>query len=244
MIASTSRLHAVRGAGELCERIAPQLRPQIAAAHMAPADVDLASLLPAERAALSGCTTWVQHRAAGRVCAHNALAQLDGPRVALFNGPERDVLWPAGWTGSITHCDGYAAAIVAREDAVSSLGLDAEPHLPLPDDVLPHISSLSERRQLSALTSHSPEVAWDRALFCAKEATFKAWYPLTRRWLGFLDAEVEIAPSGAFHARVRDALDDGPVAELRDFVGAVALTATNILLAVVIVDVRPHEGAN
>ena len=31
---------------------------------------------------------------------------------------------------------------------------------------------------------------WDRILFCAKEATYKAWYPLTRRWLGFEDAHI------------------------------------------------------
>jgi 4'-phosphopantetheinyl transferase EntD len=31
---------------------------------------------------------------------------------------------------------------------------------------------------------------WDRILFCAKEATYKTWYPLTRRWLGFEDAHI------------------------------------------------------
>ena len=31
---------------------------------------------------------------------------------------------------------------------------------------------------------------WYRILFCDKEATYKAWYPLTRRWLGFEDAHI------------------------------------------------------
>ena len=31
---------------------------------------------------------------------------------------------------------------------------------------------------------------WDRILFCAKEATYKAWFPLTQRWLGFEDAHI------------------------------------------------------
>jgi len=38
----------------------------------------------------------------------------------------------------------------------------------------------------------------DRILFCAKEATYKAWYPLTRRWLGFEDARImfDVEPDG------------------------------------------------
>jgi 4'-phosphopantetheinyl transferase EntD len=31
---------------------------------------------------------------------------------------------------------------------------------------------------------------WDRILFCAKEATYKAWFPVTHRWLGFEDAHI------------------------------------------------------
>ena len=38
----------------------------------------------------------------------------------------------------------------------------------------------------------------DRLLFCAKEATYKAWYPLTGRWLGFEDADIDLRPDGTF----------------------------------------------
>ena len=31
---------------------------------------------------------------------------------------------------------------------------------------------------------------WDRILFCAKEATYKAWYPLTRALARFEDAHI------------------------------------------------------
>ena len=37
---------------------------------------------------------------------------------------------------------------------------------------------------------------WDRILFCAKEATYKAWFPLTKRWLGFEDAHITFAVDG------------------------------------------------
>jgi 4'-phosphopantetheinyl transferase EntD len=49
---------------------------------------------------------------------------------------------------------------------------------------------------------------WDRILFCAKEATYKAWFPLTERWLGFEDAHISFAidagadGSGSFVSRI------------------------------------------
>jgi 4'-phosphopantetheinyl transferase EntD len=45
-------------------------------------------------------------------------------------------------------------------------------------------------------------VHWDRILFCAKEAVYKAWFPLTRRWLDFKDVSVAAHPNGNFVAHV------------------------------------------
>jgi 4'-phosphopantetheinyl transferase EntD len=46
-------------------------------------------------------------------------------------------------------------------------------------------------------------VSWDRLLFCAKEAVYKAWFPLTGRWLGFEQAAVTVEPdAGTFTARL------------------------------------------
>ena len=52
-----------------------------------------------------------------------------------------------------------------------------------------------EREQIAGLPG---QLHWDRILFCAKEATYKAWFPLTERWLGFEDAHIafEVDPSG------------------------------------------------
>ena len=68
-----------------------------------------------------------------------------------------------------------------------SVGIDAEPHDVLPNGVLDAISLPVERTEISALPGG---LHWDRILFCAKEATYKAWFPLTRRWLGFEDAHI------------------------------------------------------
>ena len=98
-------------------------------------------------------------------------------------------------SGSLTHCEGYRGAVVARRERVRSVGIDAEPHDVLPKGVLDAISLPAERSAMSALPRG---LHWDRILFCAKEATYKAWFPLTQRWLGFEDAHItfDVGPSG------------------------------------------------
>ena len=59
-------------------------------------------------------------------------------------GAKREPLWPAGVVGSITHCDGYRAAAVARATDLATVGIDAEPHEPLPDGVLAAIALPAE----------------------------------------------------------------------------------------------------
>jgi 4'-phosphopantetheinyl transferase EntD len=77
------------------------------------------------------------------------------------------------------------------------VGVDAEPHDVLPDGVLDAISLQAERREIEALATLPAGVHWDRILFCAKEATYKAWFPLTKRWLGFEDAHITFDIDGS-----------------------------------------------
>jgi 4'-phosphopantetheinyl transferase EntD len=85
---------------------------------------------------------------------------------------------------------------------VRTIGIDAEPHQPLPGSVLPVVSLPAERAALTALAAGHPGVCWDRLLFCAKESVYKAWFPLTRQWLGFQQAEITIMDYGIFEARL------------------------------------------
>ncbi len=122
-----------------------------------------------------------------RHCARIALGQLGVPPGPILKGDKGEPCWPDGVVGSLTHCTGYRGAVVGRTGAVRSLGIDAEQHDVLPDGVLGAISLEEERHEIASL----PEgLHWDRILFCAKEATYKAWFPLTKRWLGFEDAHV------------------------------------------------------
>ena len=129
-----------------------------------------------------------------RYCARQALGQLGLPPVPILKGDKGEPCWPDGVVGSLTHCQGFRGAVVGRRTDVRSVGIDAEPHDVLPKGVLDAISLPDERRELAGLPA---DQHWDRILFCAKEATYKAWFPLTHRWLGFEDAHVTFTVDGS-----------------------------------------------
>jgi 4'-phosphopantetheinyl transferase EntD len=65
------------------------------------------------------------------------------------------------------------------------------------------IARESERARLPHLRATAPGVCWDQLLFSAKEAVYKAWYPLAGRWLDFESADIEFdIPGGTFAARL------------------------------------------
>lgn len=128
-----------------------------------------------------------------RHCARVALEQLGMPPAPILKGEKGEPQWPDGVVGSLTHCQGYRGAVVGRSEAVRSVGIDAEPHDVLPKGVLDAVSIPAERVAIGALPGG---LHWDRILFCAKEATYKAWFPLTQRWLGFEDAHISFQVDG------------------------------------------------
>jgi 4'-phosphopantetheinyl transferase EntD len=139
----------------------------------------------------------------GRACAREALARLGVRSTAIGSGRNGEPLWPSGVVGSITHCEGYRACAVASARAMLTLGIDAERDARLSDGVWAQVAHRGERDLRAATTS--PEWAGphlDSVLFSAKEAVYKAWFPLTRRWLGFEDAELTIDADGTFRARL------------------------------------------
>lgn len=138
-----------------------------------------------------------------RDCARRALAELGHAPAAILRSPGGGPRWPLGVTGSLTHCAGYRAAAVSRSTDLLALGVDAEPHLPLPSGTITMVASAAERAHVAELSRIRPDLHWDRILFSAKESIFKAWYPYTHRWLGFEDADLVMEPSGSFAARLR-----------------------------------------
>jgi 4'-phosphopantetheinyl transferase EntD len=103
--------------------------------------------------------------------------------------------------GSLTHCRGWRAAAVARRTDLGGLGIAAEPARALPAGVLARLARPAERDRVAARGAAHPGVAWDRLLFCAKEAVFKAWYPLVGQGLGFEAVDITLGQDGRLELR-------------------------------------------
>ncbi|MEY9995941.1 4'-phosphopantetheinyl transferase EntD [Streptomyces sp. V4I8] len=143
-----------------------------------------------------------------RSCARRAMDKLGVPPQPILPGERGAPAWPAGLVGSMTHCDGYCAAALVRAADLASLGIDAEPHQTLPEGVLPAVALPAEAERLRRLSGDHPGVHWDRLLFSAKESVYKAWFPLTGKWLDFTEADIDVFTdpgeqgSGGFRARL------------------------------------------
>ncbi|MGH3325491.1 MAG: 4'-phosphopantetheinyl transferase family protein, partial [Streptomyces sp.] len=122
-----------------------ELLPDSAASHETFEDYG-EELLYEEELALLGKAVPKRRRefATVRVCARRALSGLGRPPAPLLPGTRNAPVWPAGVVGSMTHCDGYRAAAVARVSDLMALGIDAEPNLPLPEGVLGSIALPAE----------------------------------------------------------------------------------------------------
>ena len=136
----------------------------------------------------------------GRACAREALTALGLPPSPIGSGERGEPLWPPRLVGSITHCEGYRACAVARSSSALALGIDAERNAPLREGVWEEVARGPERELRDPGGASGPNL--DAVLFSAKEAIFKATYPLTKRWLEFEDAELSIERSGSFTARL------------------------------------------
>lgn len=184
-----------------------------------------------ELAGISGRAAGKRHRefAAGRTCARRAAARLGCGPAAIPIGEQGCPTWPAGLTGSITHCRSYWAAAAARSSHVASIGIDAEISAQITDRLTERIALRSELRQISGLAS---EIPWGRVLFSAKESVYKAWYPLAHRRLRFKD--VHVVFNAATQSLRADLLVDGPIVagrRLEHFNGRFDVTHGVILTA-------------
>jgi 4'-phosphopantetheinyl transferase EntD len=195
-----------------------EIVPPLVEADEAFGDVPGEVLFPEEEAVVARAVDKRRREfTAARACARAGLARLGVPSAPILPGVRGAPQWPAGIVGSMTHCTGYRGSAVARAEDMLTVGVDAEPDDRLPAGVLDAVAVADERAGLDALASAAQGPSWDRLLFCAKEAVYKAWFPLTQRWLGFKEAAVTISPAdGTFTARL---LIEGPVLDGRPLTG-------------------------
>jgi len=146
------------------------------------------ALLPEERDFVArACDKRVGDFATGRQCARRALEALGIPPGPIAMAASRAPLWPDGVVGSITHTDGYTAAIVARRRDFVGIGVDSQ-HM-RPGRITPGMARLILRPEEFDLVADDR----DRRLhliFSAKEALYKTLNPVVERFFGFESAAV------------------------------------------------------
>lgn len=145
------------------------------------------ALLPSEMPAFAASVASVRRASgAARIVARQLLAQLghsDWPvRKSASGAPE----WPAGIVGSLSHDARLAVAVVAMRRDYVALGIDVEPAEALPPELLEIVATPRERADVARDPFHG------RLLFAAKEAVYKAVYPLDQTFLEHHDVEIDL----------------------------------------------------
>ncbi|WP_182085891.1 4'-phosphopantetheinyl transferase superfamily protein [Aureimonas sp. ME7] len=194
--------------------------------------------LPAEERAIASVVP--KRRAefrAGRALVRLASAELGAPPLTIPAGADRAPQWPAGWTGSISHCADLCGAAVARAgDGILSLGLDIEPAEPLDVNLIPFIARAEEQ----ALLEGDDALLRARMLFGAKECAYKAQYPLSGAMLEFDDLHVTFETGGPwFTARFMRGV--GPFAQGDAIAGFCVQDGAHVISGAVL---RTGEGGD
>jgi len=156
------------------------------------AEGDQDALLPDEAAPLASSVEKVRRQSgAARIVARELLASVGAPGATLARSGSGAPVWPPGIIGSLAHDDEMAVAAVMRAGPFRSLGIDIEPALPLPAEIVRMVTTPAERAR------YSKSVLESRVLFCIKEAVFKASHPVSGVFLDFQDVEVSLETRSA-----------------------------------------------
>ena len=146
----------------------------------------------------------------GRYCAMRA-QELVGITPACVRQEQRMPVWPSEICGSITHADDVAAAVVSL--STRAVGIDIELRGRVEERIYRHI--LTEREH-GLVTEQGNELA--ELIFSAKEAGYKATYPLAKQFIGFREAEVDLdIDSGTF--RFKYVGDHAPSGVMEEGIG-------------------------
>lgn len=136
---------------------------------------------------------------AGRAAARAAMAEIELAPSAIPHAPSREPIWPAGVMGSITHTATACLAVVLPVGHYRGIGIDLEPQGALGPDLWRSILHPTEWERLASTPQcHQAKLA--QAYFCAKEAAYKAQYPVSREILEFHDFIITFQ-QGNFEAR-------------------------------------------
>jgi 4'-phosphopantetheinyl transferase EntD len=124
---------------------------------------------------------------AARIVARQLLACLGHPECPIPRAASGAPVWPGDVVGSLAHDARVAIAAVAASRDFGALGIDVEPAECLPSELLDLVATPQERLEIG------DDPFQGRLLFAAKEAVYKAVYPLDRMFLEHHDVQINLA---------------------------------------------------
>ena len=139
--------------------------------------------------------------AAGRRAARKALRQ---PGTTIERGEHGQPIWPAGAAGSITHTNEIALAVCWPSGSTShsarSVGVDLENIAAVSPESRQQICSQTELSAVASDLKLDTVVAL-ALIFSAKEAAYKAVFPLFEEFVGYRQARIKVKEAERFEIR-------------------------------------------
>lgn len=158
---------------------------------------------------------------AGRTAAKISMSRAGHPKGVILRQQGGAPIWPKGLFGSLTHNNRLAAAAVIDANRSTSIGIDIEENVALPDDVLGLVLTPAERSECTRHGSGASVRA--KLLFSAKEAVFKADWPRYGEFLDFADIQLFDKSEDVLIGFVKSA------SERRDYIVQVARSEQTII---------------
>ena len=124
--------------------------------------------------------------ATARDCARAALAQIGYPEGPILADKDGVPDWPESAVAAISHSRGYCAAVAARRADCRMLGLDLEKTNRLSPSAIVRVVHPSEQ---SYVQNNQKKAS---LIFCAKEAFYKAQFPVWRTHANFNDLQLSV----------------------------------------------------
>ncbi len=131
----------------------------------------------------------------GRLAARQALVAAGLVDGTISVDDDGGPIFPRGYTGSIAHKHGRAVAVVGRTGSYDGIGVDLEYDEDRDEDKLAaEVVTASEERRLLDLRAVEPILSSPATLIlAAKEAVYKAAFPITRKDFSFDEVELIFA---------------------------------------------------
>ena len=132
-----------------------------------------------------------QSYASARACAHIAFTELGLQKVPVRRSDSGAPVWPDGVRGSLTHSEALAASCLTV--SCRSVGIDIEHTGRMSAGVARRVLTDEE---LAGVDPDSP-AGLDEAtlLFSAKEAVYKAIFPIAGLYIGYQEVTLNVDPS-------------------------------------------------